>query len=65
MIGNLVQTLNQGFMILLVTYVLGLLWYRLSDYLNQFIGIEEDDERTFVVFWGLRYGDCESDIGEK
>jgi hypothetical protein len=33
MIDNIVKTLNQGFMILLVTFVLGMIWYRLSDYM--------------------------------
>ena len=53
------------FMILLVTYVLGLLWYRLSDYILHTIGPDEDDDYYWVVHNNLRYHWCMSDLGEK
>jgi hypothetical protein len=65
MIDSTVRTLNQGFMILLVTFVLGMLWYRLSDYLLQQIGPDEDDERYWVVFYNLKHTSCMADLGEK
>ena len=54
-------------MIVLVTYVLGLLWYRLSDYYQQMLGPDEEDSRYWVVDYGLRYelADLELGIGER
>ena len=52
-------------MILLVTYVLGLLWYRLSDYFLHKLGVEEDEDRYWVVANGLRYEADSAYHGEK
>jgi len=47
-IANFVMTANEIFKISLATYILGLFWYRCSDYLLQ-KSFEEDDERFWVV----------------
>jgi hypothetical protein len=62
---NVVSTMNQVFMILLVTYVLGLFWYRLSDYILHTIGPVEDDDYYWVVVKGLRHHECSGIPGEK
>jgi len=51
-------------MILLVTYVLGLFWYRLSDYILHTIGPVEDDDYYWVVVKNLRHHECSGIPGE-
>jgi hypothetical protein len=53
MVKNMVMTANEIFKISLATYILGLVWFRFSDYL--LVGMfDEPDERMWVVEFGLR-----------
>jgi hypothetical protein len=56
------MTLNEIFKISLATYILGLFWYRFSDYLLIRM-IEEPDERFWVVQFGLRRPTKEIHLG--
>jgi hypothetical protein len=57
------MTLNEIFKISLATYILGLFWYRFSDYLLIRL-IEEPDERFWVVQFNLKRPRNEMHLGE-
>ena len=59
-IANFVETLNQVVTILISTYFLGMIWYRLSDYLIADADfLHEPDERYWVVKFDFRRPKCE------
>ena len=54
-INNLIKIIKQIMTTLVITYFLGLSWYRFSDYLQKFLGLGGDDDSDyFVVVFGLR-----------
>lgn len=53
-INNLIKIIKQIMTTLVTTYFLALLWYRFSDYLQQFLGFGESEEDYFVVVFNLR-----------
>ena len=64
-ISNVISTFNQVITIIIATYLIGLLWYRLSDYMLRSWGIpEEPEERYWVVKFGLRRPSCERDLDD-
>ena len=53
-INNLIKIIKQIMTTLVTTYFLALLWYRFSDYLQQFLGFGDSEDEYFVVIFGLR-----------
>lgn len=58
----MVKLFNQCFIVLMFTYCLGLLWYRLSDYILPTF-FPDNNQSTFVIEFGLRRPTCERDLG--
>jgi hypothetical protein len=64
-IKNVVITINQMCIIIISTYMFGLIWYRLSDYgFKHWLLPSEPEERHWVVTWGLKRPSCDEDLGE-
>jgi hypothetical protein len=62
---NVAKTFNLASKVVVWIYFLGLLWYRLSDYLIKTnIWHNEPEERFWVVAFELRRPSCEKDLGE-
>lgn len=52
---NVIKIIKQIMTTLVTTYFIGLLWYRFSDNWQKYLSYDEgDDEKYFVVFFGLR-----------
>lgn len=54
LVVNNIKIIKQVLTTLVTAYLLALLWYRFSDYWQQFIFEDELDENYFVVRYGLR-----------
>jgi len=64
-ISNVISTLNQVITIIIATYLIGLIWYRLSDYMLMKWGVpEEPEERYWVVNFKLRRPICERQLDD-
>ena len=61
-ISNWTEIFNQCFVVMLTTYVMGLMWYRLSDFILPFY-FPDSASDTFVIHFGLRKPASERDVG--
>lgn len=62
-INKVVKIINQIFIIIMLTFFFGLIWYRFSDYIQAAAGLDTDESSFFVVKFGLRRPECERDFG--
>ena len=60
---NIIKLVKYILVTLLTTYILGLIWYRFSDYFQGLFG-NEPEERFWVVEFNLRGPTYESHLGE-
>jgi hypothetical protein len=62
---NIARVLNLALSVIISIYFMGLLWYRLSDYLvKTYLWQDEPEERFWIVAFELRRPRCEQDLGD-